>query len=443
MQDSQTGARASVARHQSARAAVPRVLVAVLLLGTSGQVVKAEAPVAAASAPVPVFTLDQALAAAASSAPGLDAAAADLRAAQAGRTVAGLRPNPQVQVQVENIGGTGQFRGTQSAETTTGFALPIELGGKRSARIAVADAQTWRAEVEAAVVAADLRLQVTEAYIAAIAAERRVEIAQMEADFAGVGFRAASARVTAGAASPIEQQRADVLRINADVALDRARREAETARANLGRLIGQPVVGSLDRSWFERVDAYGPSAPIKAEGTLALAAAEADLATASAQVRLAKSQRVPDVTLSAGAKRLSASNDTAAVFGVSIPLPLFNSGRAAIDQASAQESASEARRRVALIETEREIASAQAELANAAASARAAGGPGLAAAFEAARIAGIGYANGKFSQLDLIEAQRTLAQTRSSYIDALIAYHAAEARLARLITPAPVAGGAQ
>lgn len=425
-----------------------RLLLIAALLASTGQTVLAQAsatrlPQTASVPDTPLFTLDEALSAAEANAPGLDAASADVRAAEAGRTVAGLRPNPEVQVQVENVGGSGPFKGTQSAETTTGFAVPIELGGKRPARIAVADAQTRRARIEAAIVAADLRLEVTEAYLAAVAAERRVEIAQMEADFATVGFRAASARVTAGAASPIEQQRADVLRINADVALDRARRDAEIARANLGRLIGQPVVGLLDRAWFELVEAYGPLAPIKADGTLALAAAEADLDIASAYVRLARSQRIPDITLSAGARRLSATNDTAAVFGISVPLPLFNNGNAALDQARAQESASEARRRTALVDTVRAIAAAQAEVANAAASARAAGGPGLAAAFESARIAAIGYANGKFSQLDLIEAQRTLAQTRSAYVDALVAYHAAQARLTRLIEPAPDMRGAQ
>lgn len=424
-----------------------RLLLIAALLASTGQTVLAQASATGSPHTVPgadtsLFTLDQALSAAGANAPNLQAASAEVRAAEAGRTVAGLRPNPEVQVQIENVGGTGPFRGTQSAETTTGFAIPIELGGKRPARIAVADAQTRRARVEAAIVAADLRLLVTESYIAAVAAESRVEIAQMEADFAAVGFRAASARVTAGAASPIEQQRADVLRINADVALDRAKRDAEIARVNLGRLIGRPVIGLLDRSWFQRVDAFGPAVPIRAEGTLALAAAEADLDIASAQVNLARSQRVPDITLSAGARRLSASNDTAAVFGISVPLPLFNNGNAALDQATAQESASEARRRAALVDTERAIAAAQAEVANAAASARAAGGPGLAAAFEAARIAAIGYANGKFGQLDLIEAQRTLAQTRSAYVDALIAYHSAQARLARLIEPAPDQSGA-
>ena len=61
----------------------------------------------------------------------------------------------------------------------------------------------------------------------------------------------------------------------------------------------------------------------------------------------------------------------------------------------------------------------------------------LQAAVEAARIAAIGYANGKFSQLELLEAQRTLAETRSSYVDALAAYQNAIAQLERLTTPLP------
>jgi cobalt-zinc-cadmium efflux system outer membrane protein len=389
----------------------------------------------------PPYTLERALIAAGASSPSLEAADAGVRAANAARTVAGLRPNPEVQVQVENVGGSGLYRGTQSAETTIGLALPIELGGKRSARIAVADSRGIRARLEAAIALADLRERVTQAYIGAASAERRVEIARQLADFADEGFRAASARVTAGAASPIEQQRADVQRVNANVALDRARREAAVARENLGRLIGEPVAGPLDAAWFDRVGEYGPTRPASADGTLILAAAEADVTTARAQVRLARSQRIPDVTLSAGARRLSATNDTAVVFGISVPLPLFNNGSAAVSQAEAERRQLGARQRVTVLDTEQAIASAQAELSNAAASARSAGGPALAAATEAARIARIGYAQGKFSQLDLLDAERTLADTKAAAIDALVAYHATEARLARLTTPAPDTAG--
>ncbi len=70
-----------------------------------------------------------------------------------------------------------------------------------------------------------------------------------------------------------------------------------------------------------------------------------------------------------------------------------------------------------------------------------ASGPALAAATEAARIARLGYGRGKFDQLVLLEAERTLAETRNAAVDALAQYHDAEARLARLIAPAPVVSG--
>ena len=384
-----------------------------------------------------VFTLEHALALAGGVSPSLAAGTAGVQAATAGRSVAALRPNPEIVVETENVAGSGEYRGLRSAETTAGLALPIELGGKRSARIAVADAQIDRAQIDAAIAIADLTLAVTQGYIEAAAAERRLTTARDQAGIAAEAFRVARVRVTAGAASPIEQQRADVLRINAQTALERAERTVEVARANLGRLIGQPVIGRFDVTWLDRVGGFGPTQPVSAEGTLALAAATANARTASAQVLLARSQRVPDLTVSASARRLEETNDVAAVFGVSIPIPLFNDGSAAVSQARALQTQAVAQRRVAVLEAEREIATAQAELANAAATARNAGGPALAAASEAARIARIGYAQGKFSQLDLLEAERTLAQTRAEATDALVAYHDAEARLARLTAPTP------
>lgn len=417
-------------------------LAVILILGSPGSEALAQtAPRTSAAPQEPPFTLERALALGGAASPALAASAAGEQAATAGRTVAALRPNPVVETTSEYFGGSGAFRGFSSAENTVRVGLPIELGGKRSARVAVADAQIDRARIGSAVAVADLALAITQNYNDAAAAERRVVVAREQATLAAEALRVAQVRVTGGAASPIEQQRADVLRINAETAVERAARTAEVARANLARLIGQPVTGPLDTAWFNRIGGYGPTQVIAAEGTLALAAATADARTANAQVRLARAQRVPDVTLSAGVRRLDATGTFVGVAGVSVPLPLFNNGRAAVAQASAQQIQAEALRRVALLEAERSIASAQAELANAATTARNAGGPALAAAIEAARIARIGYAGGKFSQLDLLEAQRTLAQTRADETDALAAYHDAEARLARLTAPAPFSDG--
>lgn len=161
-----------------------KMLAAVLAAASCASIAQAQqvqapqSPVPATAQPLPAFTLDQAVLAAGGAAPSSAAAMAAIEAAQAGRAVAGLRPNPVVQGQVENIVGSGPYRGLRSAETTVGVSIPIELGGKRSARVAVANAQVSRAELQAAIAAADIRVQVTQLYVEAVASERRLAAAR-------------------------------------------------------------------------------------------------------------------------------------------------------------------------------------------------------------------------------------------------------------------------
>lgn len=390
----------------------------------------------------PLLTLDEAVALAGGSAPAAEAAAADVDAASAARRVAGLRPNPALSVEVENFVGTGPYNGVNGADITASVAIPLELGGKRQARIAVADAAAHRAQIAQAIAQADIRFQVTELYIQASAAEVRVAIAEDQYRIAGDTARAATIRVQAGRASPLEQERAEVARLTAETEAEKARRLADSARASLARRIGRPVTGPLDVAVLGGPGSgtMGPPRPVSAAGTLALAAADADLATADAGVELARSQRVPDLTVGPGVRRLEATNDVAAVFSVSVPLPLFNNGRAAVDQANAERRRADAQRRVTALDIEQKISDAEVEAANAAAAARVASGPALSSAMEAARIARIGYREGKFGQLELLDAERTLTEMRSASIEALASYQLAKARLERLTAPAPLEG---
>ncbi|ODU19498.1 MULTISPECIES: TolC family protein [Sphingomonadaceae] len=413
-----------------------RLIAAALAAASCATIAQAQtAPPVEAGA---TLSLDQALSMAGATAPSLDAAEADIRTAQAARTVAGLRPNPGITVEAENVAGSGIYRGTENLEATTTFALPIELGGKRSARIGVADARSKRTLIQAAITQADLRLSVIQAYAEAAAAEQRLSTARDQARIAAEGLRAAEVRVQAGRASPIEVQRADVARINADAEVERTQRLVEVARYSLSRIIGAPTIGNLDAGWFAHVQsAYGPMQEIESAGTLAMAAAEADLAVADAGVRLARAQRVPDLTVGAGARYIRETGDTAALFSLSIPLPLFNNGRAALAQASSERVRADAQRRVTALEVDQAIARAQADAANAATTAATASGPALRASEEAARIARIGYREGKFGQLELLDAERTLSETRRAAIDALLNYHSALAQLERLTVRAP------
>ncbi|KXU32677.1 transporter [Sphingobium sp. 22B] len=415
-------------------------LLAALLAATS-PLSAAQAQSARTAETPPGLTLEQALDLAGATAPSLDAAGAGVDAARAAQAAAGLRPNPILTVEAENVAGTGLYADTKSLEATTSLALPLELGGKRSARLAVAGAQRDRAFIEQAVARVDLRFAVTRAYAEAAASERRLTNARDQLRIAGEGLHAAHVRLRAGRASPMEVQRAELARINAQAALVRMERSAEAARFILAQRIGQAIPGALDAGWFDRIGtAHGPLQPLEPIETLALAAADADLAASSAQVRLARTQRIPDLTVGAGVRRLEATNDSAALFSLSLPLPFLNGGKAAVGQALAEHRRAEAQRRATAQEVAQAIAQAQAEAANAAIGAETATGPALAAAEEAARIARIGYREGKFSQLDLLDAERTLTETKAAAIEALLAYHNARAQLERLTARAPDQG---
>src|SRR3546814_9382477 len=74
---------------------------------------------------------------------------------------------------------------------------------------------------------------------------------------------------------------------------------------------------------------------------------------------------------------LEQTNDTAAIFSLSIPIPMFNNGRAALSQATAERQSADARRRLTALDVDQAIARAQADAANAATNAAAASGPAL------------------------------------------------------------------
>ncbi|MGX4641242.1 TolC family protein [Massilia sp. SYSU DXS3249] len=376
------------------------------------------------------LTLAEAIARARSQAPQLQSADAALRAADANVGLSSLRPNPTLSVEAENVLGSGRYAGFGGGEKTLSLSMPMELGGKRGARVRVAEAERSAARIGTQVAQADLTLQITEAFVTLAASERYVEIAKASHALAERAHHAARERVRVGKASPIEEQRADVLRINAEVRLDKALRAARLAGATIARLTGSPTPVAIASTWFERTDAAVLGQP--AVSSLALAAAEAELTAANARVDAARRDRIPDVTLTAGMRRYGESSEKAAVLALSVPLPLFNPGTAAIARSRAEYDRASAARRAVALELEQSTALAEAEVADALAAARAANGPALAAAEEAARIARIGYAEGKFPQLELIEAERSLAETRETSVDALAALHTARARLARL-----------
>lgn len=89
----------------------------------------------AATASGDPLTLSEALAIALLKNPSLQAYAFESRVAEARVLQAGIRPNPELAVGVENFLGTGALSGVKGLETTLQLSQIIDLGGSLTRRV--------------------------------------------------------------------------------------------------------------------------------------------------------------------------------------------------------------------------------------------------------------------------------------------------------------------
>ena len=146
------------------------------------------------------------------------------------RRSSGARPNPEIQALIGTPG--------ESRTTTLQLAQPIELGGKRSARVAVAELGQAQASVDIQARRSQVRADVAEAFYNAAIAQGGFRLAQTSADLAGRAADAVTKRVTAGKVSPVEETRVNVARAGVRVELLQAEGELRSSRQRLALLLG-------------------------------------------------------------------------------------------------------------------------------------------------------------------------------------------------------------
>ncbi len=181
-----------------------------LLLGSATGVIYAEAPYTPASPPAPAdleatetasLSLADALARALKHSPSLQVYDPSRRAAEAERLQAGTRPNPELAAEFENLGGTGEVRGTRALETTLTLSQLVELGGKRDRRVAVAEGALATLEAEYAVARLDVLAETAQRMTDVAQAQTQVALAQRATDLVQQTQAAVEKRICVSAAS--------------------------------------------------------------------------------------------------------------------------------------------------------------------------------------------------------------------------------------------------
>ena len=360
----------------------------------------------------------------------------ELRAAEARMLQAGLRPNPELQVEVEEFGGRADRIGFEAAETTVQIGQPIELAGKRAkrARLAALDKELVQWDYEAARL--DVMREVRQAFTAVLTAQERLALAERLLDLSLQAQSAVAQRVGAGKDSPVDELRAGVVVSESRIEQQKTQKALLAARHGLAAAWGGHAPA------FERAegDLYGMSQPAPLQEPGAAISGNPDVARweteqkqRRAALRLEQARAVPDVTAGGGVRRFEETDDAAMVFGLAVPIPLFDRNQGGIREAIA--ALAEARQQYEAVRVK--TLAALAEAANALAAAweeatilRQDALPKAQQAFEAVQQ---GYRQGKFDYLYVLDTQRALFQTQAAYINSVEAYHKARADVERLI----------
>jgi cobalt-zinc-cadmium efflux system outer membrane protein len=232
---------------------------------------------------------------------------------------------------------------------------------------------------------------------------------------------------------------------DAQIALASARTQAALAMEKLANVTGSPQV--RNRPVTGDLDALPEIEPLSAlqsrlDESPASRVTQAEVLRSNALVSVQKARRMPDITVSAGMKRVWTSGipDNQAVVGVSIPLPIFDTNKGAV-----LEAAHNTEKASADLDSEKaclqlELAQSWSSYENAAQEARRLRDEVLPAAKQTLDAMLRGFELGKFSFLDVLDAQRTLFQAQSQYVRALSAAHRAHAEIGRLVGTPLVAG---
>ena len=393
------------------------------------------APADAVTEPTGVLRLADALAAALLRNPELAADAYEVRAREAALVQAGAFPNPTVLLELEDFAGSGAFRGVRSAQTTLLLGQLVELGGKRTARLALAAADRDLAAWDYEMRRIDVLVRTADEFVDVLAGQERLRLADEALVLAHSMQRVASLRLRAGIASPAEEIRAGVLVDVAGVEREHAEHELATARQALAAVwAGEEPRFDRAEGALERLPEIPSTTELgkRLEASPSVARWQAELVRRAALRERATSDRVPDVTLTAGPRRLSGPGDTALVVGVALPLPLWNRHRGAVAEAEHRIAKLAAEARAARVRSATDLAAARVGLQASSEEAhllRTRVLPGSERAVEAMQR---GYEQVRFAQIEVLDAERAHLAAREEYLRALTEAHHSAQQIERL-----------
>jgi cobalt-zinc-cadmium efflux system outer membrane protein len=345
-----------------------------------------------------------------------------------------LWPNPELAVEMENIGGTSprnEFRGT---ETTVLMTQPVPRPGKRDLQRQVASSDRRLAGWQVAQTKRAILLEAAQAYWTVLGMQAQVGLAQKQLAASEGLFATVEKRVQSGKDSPVEMNKARIAVADQRMRLHRVKSQSRSARVRLAAMWAGPDVFALVPGDLSAVSML-PEQAVLLEGLQTHPAlirwADAIL-KARAQKDLARKEGYDDWAVTGGIKRLQEEHETTGVIGLAIPLPVFNRNQGRRKEATYRLAQVRALKQdahlrlttaletqaIATRHTYHEVVTLQDDIV-----------PQAKIAYERSLV---GYEQGRFDYLHVLDAQRMWFDQSQRYVETLLTYGLARAQVVSL-----------
>ncbi len=358
--------------------------------------------------------------------PRLRSATFGREAAAANLDQAALTPQWSVDLQVEDFAGTGAVSGFDAAETTLRLSRIFQSSDIRTGRMSVASALESQVETDLEVDRLDLMTLLARRFLVVVRQQQLFDLAEYSVQVWEHATVLAQTRERAGAAPAVERLRTEIRVAKARLQLEDAEHELQGARVLLAATWGDstPKFGTADAilcnlaelAPFEMV-----AADLDRNPDLLRFASERRIQEARAQ--LATARRRPDWTLSAGVRRFELLDDQALVFGVSVPLGSSSRAAPALRRANALRQKSEFEEQDARLSIHATLYELYQELLHTRTEVELFDKEILPRADTILNDIEDGYRVGRFSHLELINAQAELLAARTARLDACNNHH--------------------
>jgi cobalt-zinc-cadmium efflux system outer membrane protein len=368
--------------------------------------------------------------------PGLQAFSHEVRASEARELQARKLPNPELDIRLYRLGIPRRFSEPDEERTRMVVRQELELGGKRRRRTDLARTERELAGLDYEAKRLEVCTAVAVRFAAVLGAQRSLEILRESHEFFERNHRKVSALVDSGGMRALEKHQSRRQVALASIALQEAETRLSAARLTLATSWNSHVplfteaVGDLEE--MKSVPSLGELIELSHRSPV-IARWDTEVTRGEAALAVAEAERMPNLTVGAGARWEDDAGSRDWLVDFEIGLPIFDTKKALVREERENIARAQAERSAAQAESDAMLSTVYSRLEASRSKALTLRDEVIPAAHATLDAIQLGFETDASEPGDLFDAGRDHAKAELEYIDTLVEYSQARATLEGMI----------